>query len=103
MRYALLFCLPLLFPTGAQAGSGKATLYRWPSLSRTHITFSYGADLWIVEREGGRARRLTTGVGVESMPVLSPDGSLIAFSADYEGNFDVYVVPAAGGEPRRLT
>src|SRR5262249_53464155 len=58
---------------------------------------------WIVGREGGAARRLTTGVGVETDPVFSPDGKQIAFTGDYEGNYDVYVVPVEGGVPKRLT
>ncbi|MFN8011001.1 MAG: PDZ domain-containing protein [Holophagaceae bacterium] len=88
------------------AGSAPAAapqLFRTPSLSRTHIAFAHAGDLWIVPREGGEARRLTTGAGVESMPWFSPDGSQVAFTADYDGNTDVYVVPAAGGTPRRLT
>jgi len=58
--------------------------------------------LWTVGREGGEARRLTTG-GHERHPVFSPDGSLVAFTGEYDGNPDVYVVPASGGVPRRLT
>jgi tricorn protease len=78
-------------------------LLRTPTLSRTHIAFAFAGDLWIVGREGGEARRLTTGAGVESMPWFSPDGTQIAFTGDYDGNVDVFVVPAAGGTPRRLT
>ena len=73
-----------------------------PTLSRTEIVFGYGGYLWSVPRDGGAARQLTTG-GHESDPVFSPDGNWIAFSANYDGNRDVYVIPAAGGEPRRLT
>ena len=54
-------------------------------------------------RGGGEARRLTAGAGIETDPVFSPDGTLIAFTGEYDGNLDVYVVPAAGGVPRRLT
>jgi tricorn protease len=78
-------------------------LLRWPTLSRTQIVFSYAGDLWSVPREGGEARRLTTGVGQESGPIFSPDGSQIAFTGQYDGNYDVYVIPADGGMPRRLT
>src|SRR5262249_19012606 len=60
-------------------------------------------DLWIVKREGGEAQRLTTGPGVETDPIFSPDGKQIAFTGEYEGNTDVYVVPADGGVPKRLT
>ncbi|MBM3747152.1 MAG: protease, partial [Acidobacteria bacterium] len=78
-------------------------LAQQPALSKTHIVFSYAGDLWIVPREGGEAKPLTTGVGVETDPAFSPDGSLIAFTGEYDGNVDVFVVPAAGGVPRRLT
>ena len=74
-----------------------------PTLSRTHIVFAYAGELWSVPREGGDARRLTTGAGVEDNPVFSPDGSLIAFRGNYDGNTDVFVMPATGGVPKRLT
>ncbi|MCE1228373.1 MAG: PDZ domain-containing protein [Firmicutes bacterium] len=78
-------------------------LLRQPTLSLTHIVFSYAGDLWIVDRAGGEARPLTTGAGVESNPVFSPDGRWVAFTGEYDGNVDVYVVEARGGIPRRLT
>jgi len=78
-------------------------LLQKPTASRTEVAFSYAGDLWVVSRDGGDARRLTTGIGVETDPVFSPDGSLIAFTGEYDGNQDVYVVPAAGGVPKRLT
>ena len=73
------------------------------TLSRTHIAFSYGGDLWTVSREGGEASRLTTGVGNEANPIFSPDGRWIAFTGEYDGNVDVYLVTATGGVPKRLT
>jgi tricorn protease len=85
---------------GAQTGR---LLLRSPALSRTQIVFSYAGDLWSVPREGGEAKRLTVGPGVETDPVFSPDGSLIAFTGEYDGNVDVFVMPAEGGVPRRLT
>ncbi|MGE5204771.1 MAG: S41 family peptidase, partial [Chlamydiota bacterium] len=83
--------------------SDAPLLLRKPAVSRTQIAFTYAGDLWVVSREGGEARRLTTGVGIETDPMFSPDGSLIAFTGEYDGNRDVYVVPAEGGLPRRLT
>ncbi len=83
--------------------SNAPLLLRTPSVSRTQIAFSYAGDIWIVGREGGEAKRLTTGAGAEINPVFSPDGSLIAFTGEYDGNQDVYVVPSTGGVPRRLT
>ena len=81
----------------------RPLLLQKPTLSRTQIVFSYAGDLWSVAREGGDAIHLTTGAGVETDPVFSPDGRWIAFTGEYDGNVDVYVVPASGGVPRRLT
>ena len=87
----------------AAAQSDPPLLLRFPTVNKTHIVFNYAGDLWIVSREGGEARRLTSGVGTESLPFFSPDGSTVAFTGEYDGNRDVYVVPATGGVPRRLT
>jgi len=78
-------------------------LFQKPTLSATQIAFVYAGDLWTVGREGGAAQRLTNGAGIETRPYFSPDGSQIAFTGEYDGNVDVYVVPASGGVPRRLT
>ncbi len=101
-----LFCSLLLFlivPNLVRAEPEKPFLLQKPTLSKTHIAFSYAGDLWTVGREGGEARRLTSGVGLEFNPLFSPDGTQIAFTGEYDGNIDIYVIPAAGGEPRRLT
>ena len=95
-----VFVLPVL---AALLADAQTRLLRFPDVSDTQIVFSYAGDLWIVGRDGGDARRLTTDVGRESSAKFSPDGSMVAFSAQYDGNTDVYVVPATGGEPRRLT
>lgn len=83
--------------------SNSHTLFQSPTLNRTHLVFAYAGDLWIVAREGGDAKRLTTGVGIEKDPAFSPDGVYIAFTGEYDGNVDVYTVPATGGVPKRLT
>jgi tricorn protease len=101
-----LILAALLLIAAASAGfaqTGKPLLVQKPALGRAHIVFVYGGDLWIVSREGGDAERLTTGTGIETDPVFSPDGAMIAFTGQYEGNIDVYVVPSTGGVPRRLT
>jgi tricorn protease len=85
------------------AAADEPLLLQKPTLSRTHIVFSYAGDLWSVPREGGDAARLTSGAGIETDPAFSPDGKLIAFTGEYDGNVDVFVVPAAGGVPKRLT
>ena len=78
-------------------------LLQSPTLSKDQIAFVFAGDLWIVGRNGGHANRLTTGSGIESHPYFSPDGSLIAFTGQYDGNTDVFVVSANGGVPQRLT
>ncbi|AXE18045.1 protease [Runella rosea] len=88
---------------GSHTSAQGTRLLRQPTVSDRAIVFVYADDLWLVDRDGGNAQRLTTHEGTESLPHFSPDGSLIAFSAQYAGNTDVYVIPASGGEPKRLT
>ena len=88
---------------GTIASAQGTRLLRHPAVSRDLVAFEYAADLWVVSRGGGVARRLTATPGVESDPRFSPDGAHIAFTATVSGNTDVYVVPTAGGEPTRLT
>jgi len=99
---ALLVCLFAAAGLPAQSAEQSALL-RKPTISKTQIAFSYGGDLWIVERSGGEAHRLTSDIGIEIDPIFSPDGTWIAFTGEYDGNEDVYVIPAAGGIPKRLT
>lgn len=80
-----------------------ARLFRYPDVSETHITFSYGGDIWVVEKSGGVASKLSSPAGQESWPKFSPDGSNIAFSGNYDGNIDVYVISVNGGVPSRVT
>ena len=108
-RHMKLFaCVCVLLVSFAQASwcapsDDKPLLLRHPTISRTQIVFTYANDLWSVSRDGGEAVRLTTGAGAETDPIFSPDGSQIAFTGEYDGNVDVYVIPASGGTPRRLT
>lgn len=74
-----------------------------PAISEKNIAFIYAGSLWVADLDGKNVRRLTSDEGTEGNPAFSPDGSLIAFSAQYDGNTDVYVVPTAGGVPTRLT
>lgn len=92
---ASAFCL-----TGHSQGT---MLLRQPSVSATKIVFVHANDLWVVDRNGGDAMRLTTSEGAESFPHFSKDGKWIAFSGQYDGNTDVYVVSVDGGAPKRLT
>jgi len=81
----------------------NARMMQNPDVSKTHIVFSYGGDLWIVPKEGGTALKLSSPQGQELYAKFSPDGSEIAYNGIYGGNFDVYVVPSLGGIPKRVT
>lgn len=102
-------CAALVLAAVAVAGSWAADsaeashLLRFPTLSRDAIAFAYAGDIWSAPRAGGLARQLTTDPGLELFPRYSPDGRFIAFTGEYDGNRDVYVIPAEGGEPKRLT
>lgn len=98
LAVALLSLASLSFGEGSEL-----RLMRHPALSKTQVVFAYAGDLWIASREGGDASRLTAGVGNEGSPFFSPDGKLVAFTGEYDGNVDVYTVPATGGVPKRLT
>lgn len=83
--------------------AAETRLMRQPDIHGNTIVFVYGGDLWTVDRTGGAARRLTTDIGVEVYPMFSPDGQTVAFSAEYDGNLDLFTIPVTGGEPKRLT
>ncbi len=102
-RASLIALSLLLLPPCCRAQAQVPLLLQNPTLSQDQIAFTYAGDLWTVARTGGDAKRLTTGVGLEFHPSFSPDGKWIAFSGQYDGNTDVYLIPAAGGVPRRLT
>src|SRR5271165_254864 len=85
------------------ANDAETLLLRQPSISKDHLAFVFGGDIWISDRDGQRPVRLTTHPAPEFAPHFSPDGKWIAFSATYDNNTDVYVMPAEGGQPRRLT
>jgi len=87
----------------ALVNSEECRLMRFPDIHQDRIVFVYAGDLWLSPSEGGIARRLTTHVGMELFPKFSPDGKMIGFSAQYDGNTDVFVIPSEGGEPKRLT
>jgi len=78
-------------------------LYRFPTIHNNAIVFEAAGNLWRVDRQGGMATRLTTDNGYDMMPRFSPDGKTIAFTGEYDGNVDVYSIPAEGGAVTRLT
>lgn len=98
-----------LFLTLAVAGitataiAEEARLLRFPATNSKDVVFAYGGDLYKVSLEGGQAQRLTSHVGYEMFPRFSPDGQSVAFTAQYDGNTEVYLMPAEGGQPVRLT
>ena len=102
-KISALLVLILLTCAAVKAQDEKPLLMQDPTLSASHIVFAYGGELWSVSRDGGTALQLTNGIGEKSHPYFSPDGKWIAFTAEYGGNRNVYVMPAESGEPRQLT
>lgn len=107
-KFTIFFCLFLFFQIlvngePVNTGATEARLLRFPDICGDQIVFSCAGDLYIVSADGGVARKLTSNIGYEMFPRFSPDGKMIAFTAQYDGNTEVYVIPSTGGEPRRLT
>ena len=107
-RFFALLCLTssgLISITGvyAQKFPDTTRLLRFPTTNDTQIVFCYAGEIYTVGKDGGMARRLTSGPGYSSFPRFSPDGKQIAFTSQYDGNTEVYVMPAEGGAPKRLT
>ncbi len=104
---AVAFTLPILGGPTMQAANGDVQphggMLRYPDIGPTHIVFSYANDLWLVPREGGTASPIASPPGEQIFPRFSPDGSMLAFTGNYDGNRDIYVVPVVGGIPQRVT
>ena len=98
----LLLSLTILILTSL-AMSKETGLLRFPAIYEDQIVFSYAGDLYTVSADGGVARRLTSHIGFESFPRFSHDGKYIAFTGQYDGNTEVYLIPAEGGVPKRAT
>ncbi len=98
---AFIIFLPLVTALGIDIKDTK--MLGQPAISETNIAFFYANDLWVADVDGTNVSRLTSVEGLESNPAFSPDGKFIAFSGEYDGNVDVYVVPVEGGVPKRLT
>jgi tricorn protease len=90
----------VFFASTAQA---QTKLLRFPDISGDRVVFTYAGDLWTAPASGGTATHLTSHPGVEVFGKFSPDGKWIAFTGQYDGDEQVYVVPSTGGEPRQLT
>jgi len=100
---ALAAVFTLVFTAAGAMAAEEFGFFRYPDAKGDKVVFTSEGDLWIASINGGTARRLTTDDGVERFPKFSPDGKLIAYSAEYDGNMDVYIIPVEGGEPKRLT
>lgn len=101
----VLLCttLPLLILFASPLSADSTRLLRFPDIHDEQVTFVYAGDIYLASTRGGVARRLTSDPGFEVFPKFSPDGSRIAFSAEYNGTRQVYVMPSNGGKPRQLT
>ena len=93
----------LLVITPALLLADEAKLMRFPGISQDKIVFTYAGDLYTIPITGGTARKITSHDGMEMFARFSPDGSQIAFTGQYDGNTEVFVIPAEGGIPKRLT
>jgi len=100
----IAIALACAWMTSGLAHAAEPTLMlRQPAVTRDHLAFVYAGDLWLADRNGGNARRLTSHAAAEFAPRFSPDGKSIAYSASYDGNTDVYVIGLDGANPKRLT
>ncbi|MBN2893527.1 MAG: PD40 domain-containing protein [Bacteroidales bacterium] len=102
-KIQILLILILLSFTYVANAQEEARLLRFPNVHENNVVFSYAGDLYIVDINGGVARRLTSHPGYEMFAKFSPDGKYIAFTGQYDGNTEVYVIPATGGVPKRVT
>ncbi len=96
----MLFTMAMMLNANA---ANDSRLLRFPDINGDLVAFVYAGDIWTVDAGGGDAHRLTSHKGLELFPKISPDGKWIAFSAQYGGNRQVFVMPSEGGEPRQLT
>jgi tricorn protease len=101
--FILLSCVVSCACLAAAQDAQEGRLLRFPDIYKDKIAFMYGGDLWLASNAGGTARRITSHQGRELFPKFSPDGKWLAFTGQYDGNFNVYVMPSDGGQPRQLT
>ncbi|WP_343731108.1 PDZ domain-containing protein [Duganella sp.] len=99
----VLLALGVTAPALALPSTSDTRMLTEPALSAQHLAFIYAGDVWLANADGSAPRRLTSDPGEKSNPIFSPDGKLIAYSAQVDGNTDVYLLPVEGGVPRRLT
>jgi tricorn protease len=107
IRRVLAFVVIIVLMGSACLSLGQETqegrLLRFPDIYKDKIAFMYGGDIWLASSVGGTARRITSHPGRELFPKFSPDGKWLAFTAQYDGNFNVYVMSSEGSQPKQLT
>ena len=102
-RTLIVLAASVVALVSAAPAAAQTKLLRFPDIHGDRVVFSYAGDLWLASIDGGLATRLTAHPGLELFPRFSPDGSRIAFTGQYDGDEQVYVIPSAGGVPRQLT
>ncbi len=102
MKHVIL-SLGILLGIAFSASAENTKLLRFPDIHGEQIVFSYAGDLYLTTTAGGVARKITNDEGYEMFPKFSPDGKHIAFTAQYDGNTEVYLMPAEGGTPKRIS
>jgi tricorn protease len=103
MKKALLMAFTIIILLSYGYAIDDARLLRFPDVNKDLVAFVYAGDLWTVSSNGGNAVRLTSHKGQELFPRISPDGKWIAFSAEYSGSRQIYIMPVTGGTPKQLT
>jgi len=98
----LAILLPFSFVFSTRAAN-DSRLMRYPDINNNLIAFVYAGDIWTVSSNGGEARHLTSHEGMELFPKISPDGKWIAFSGEYSGSRQIFIIPSEGGTPKQLT
>lgn len=103
LLFGLLLFFTLFFRIQYSYSQNDAGMLRFPDINKNLVCFVHAGDIWSVSAKGGEAKRLTSHYGLELFPKISPNGKWIAFSAEYTGSRQVYVMPAEGGIPKQLT
>lgn len=103
MKYILMSVLIFFCLAAFAQKTDESRMMTDPSVSSSHIVFVYANDLWVADLDGSNVTRLTSNEGAEFAPNFSPDGTIIAFTGQYDGNTDVFTIPVEGGNPTRLT